>query len=187
VPGPPSSLDLSVLSGESVRVALSPPLSDGGAPVMSYVVDWDPAPGVPAVQVVTTRVNTGPNEAQRCRTSVTDVDEVQLIASSATPVAEVQRVTVTRASSGTFALQLDTSATGGSAQVTGDLLGSFTLANGAATAAVPFNADANTMTTAVNSIITGADVSVTRSGPDKFNAYTWDLSFRAPAGDVPDL
>jgi hypothetical protein len=120
-PGAPASVSLDVVSGSSVLVGLTPPLSDGGAAVQSYKVDWDTAPGVREVQVVRTSVNTGPNEVQTISTHCNDIDEVQTVSTAATPVLEVQRVVVSGSTGGYFTLQLDTSASGGSLQLSGQL------------------------------------------------------------------
>ena len=41
VPDAPKDAELTVLSGDSLHLAWTPPLSDGGAAVQSYRVEWD--------------------------------------------------------------------------------------------------------------------------------------------------
>ncbi len=52
VPGYPSAVEVEVLGPDGVAVSWSPPLSDGGAAVQSYEVEWDTAPGLRTVQSV---------------------------------------------------------------------------------------------------------------------------------------
>ncbi len=52
VPSIPFAVEVEVLGRDSVAVSWSPPLSDGGAAVQSYEVEWDTAPGLRTVQSV---------------------------------------------------------------------------------------------------------------------------------------
>jgi hypothetical protein len=112
-------LDLTVLSSSAIQANFSAPLSDGGAAVDSYQLQWDTNPGVQEVQTVTTGVYVGPNQIQSITTSAVPVDEVQTIKLFATPVREVQVIHVSQATGGYFFLQLDTSSYGGSLQYSG--------------------------------------------------------------------
>ena len=85
------------------------------------------------MQVVSSSVNTGPNEIQTISTSCADVDEVQTVQTTANLVQEVQQVVVSNAGTGYFTLVLDTSASGGSLQLSSQLAYN-ALAAGSATA-----------------------------------------------------
>ena len=52
-------LDLTVLSGDSIQANFSAPLSDGGAAIHSYKLDWDTDPGTQEVQYITTATDIG--------------------------------------------------------------------------------------------------------------------------------
>ena len=94
-------------------------MTDGGSEILSYEVDWDTNPGVREVQTITTSTYLGPNEIQEVVTSATTIEEIQFVTTNATQVAEVQSVTVSGATSGYFYLELDTTAFGGSMQLSG--------------------------------------------------------------------
>ena len=68
VPSAPTDALLEIVGGDSVEVAWAPPLSDGGAAIQSYQVEWDTNPGVAEVQTVTTSTYLGANELQTIRT-----------------------------------------------------------------------------------------------------------------------
>ena len=124
VPGAPQSLGLTVLSNDTIEASFTAPLSDGGAAITSYRVDWDTAPGTREVQVVSSSINTGPNEIQTIFTTCADVDEIQTVTTQIPPAAvkqEIQQVVVSNAGTGYFTLVLDTSASGGSRQLTSEL------------------------------------------------------------------
>jgi len=110
----PSSpfLDISVLSGSSIRTKFLPPLTDGGALISSYKLDWDTDPGTPEVQEIVTSVYVGPNDVQTISTSAMPVSEKQVIQTNTNSIQEIQKITVKYATAGYFFLQLDTSATG---------------------------------------------------------------------------
>ena len=52
VPSAPTDALLAIVGGDSVQTSWAPPLSDGGAAVQSYQVEWDTNPGVAEVQTV---------------------------------------------------------------------------------------------------------------------------------------
>ena len=79
-------LDLSVLSGNTIRAEFTPPLSDGGSSINSYKVDWDTDPGVHEVQMITTSTYIGANTIQSVTTSIPDVNERQIVAMTANAV-----------------------------------------------------------------------------------------------------
>ena len=112
-------LDLTVLSGDSIQANFSAPLSDGGAAIHSYKLDWDTDPGTQEVQYITTATDIGPNEIQVVTTTATDVNAVQLVDMQADSFPEVQRILVSYATGGEFFVELDTSADGGSLQYSG--------------------------------------------------------------------
>ena len=110
--------------------SVSPPLSDGGAAISSYKIDWDTNPGVQEVQLIQTSTYTGPNTIQSITTLAQDpalarVNTIQVVQSRidvSTVTAkgrEVQTVHIQAAVGGSFTLSLDTSATGGSYQISG--------------------------------------------------------------------
>ena len=91
-PAAPAAASLSPLSGTSLRLEFAAPPSDGGALLTSYRVEWDPAAAVPEVQLVTTALQTGPNEVQRVQTLAAPVYEVQTITTSAASAPSIQTV-----------------------------------------------------------------------------------------------
>lgn len=183
MPSEPLNARLSTVSQDSLQVTWDPPERDGGAAVSAYLVEWDPEPGVREVQVVTTSSNTGPNEVQTVRTFAADVDEIQRVTTSVTPVQEVQSIT-TRAApgevlGGVFTLELDTSTSGGSRQISG---------------AIGFNAPASGDRSGVREIFNAMSnigpsgvQTVSRTGPDAQGGYTWLVTFATAMGDVPAL
>ena len=82
----PGAADLSVVSGSSLQLDFEAPLTDGGAAVQSYLVEWDTDPGEQEIQLITTKTYIGANEVQLVTTSATDSNEVQYITSSAPTV-----------------------------------------------------------------------------------------------------
>ena len=80
----PVGVALQVLSGSDVQVTFEPPLTDGGAAVQSYNVEWDTDPGEQELQTITTSTYTGANEVQTLSTSAFDEDEVQVVTTNAT-------------------------------------------------------------------------------------------------------
>lgn len=91
-PSAPAAASLSPLSGTSLRLEFAAPPSDGGALLTSYRVEWDPAAAVPEVQLVTTALQTGPNEVQRVQTLAAPQYEVQTITTSAASAPSIQTV-----------------------------------------------------------------------------------------------
>ncbi|KAF1323265.1 Projectin/twitchin, partial [Globisporangium splendens] len=123
VPSEPLNVQLQTVSQDALQVTWDPPARDGGATVSPYLVEWDPEPGVREEQVVQTLSNTGANEVQTVRSFAADVDEVQQVSTTATMVQEVQSIT-TRAApgevlGGVFTIEFDTTASGGSKQISG--------------------------------------------------------------------
>lgn len=114
-------MDLTVLSQSSINAKFYPPSSDGGADIYQYKVEWDTDPGVQEVQSIATSVYVGPNEVQAITTSATSIPEQQTVSIIASKIREVQRVNVSQATGGSFFLSLDTSSTGGSFQVSGNI------------------------------------------------------------------
>lgn len=83
---------------------------------------------MPEVQRITTALDLGANEIQSITTAIEDINELQVIATSATAHGEVQRITVSPPpgesiveSAYTFAISLDTTSTGGSLQYSGQI------------------------------------------------------------------
>jgi len=72
-------LDLTVLSGTSVRTNFSAPLTDGGSAITSYKIDWDTDPGVKEIQQIVTSTYIGPNEVQVITSSADPINEKQVI------------------------------------------------------------------------------------------------------------
>lgn len=183
VPSEPLNVQLRTVSQDSLEVAWDPPDDDGGAPISAYLVEWDPEPGVREVQVVQTLSNTLANEVQTVRTFASDVDEVQQVATTATQIQEVQSIT-TRAApgevlGGVFTIELDTSAMGGSRQISG---------------VIGFNAPASGDRSGVREILNAMSnvgpsgvQSVTRTGPDAQGGYTWLVTFAAAMSDMPAI
>ena len=111
VPLAPASVDLLPLSPESIRVDFTPPSSDRGSEITSYLIEWDTDPGVREVQEVRTRSYIGANEVQEISTSIPAVNEVQTISTTADVLPAIQSVT-TSANPGSvlnseFTLELD--------------------------------------------------------------------------------
>jgi len=111
VPLAPASVDLLPLSPESIRVDFTPPSSDRGSEITSYLIEWDTDPGVREVQEVRTRSYVGANEVQEISTSIPAVNEVQTISTTADVLPAIQSVT-TSANPGSvlnseFTLELD--------------------------------------------------------------------------------
>ena len=75
VPLAPASVDLLPLSPESIRVDFTPPSSDRGSEITSYLIEWDTDPGVREVQEVRTRSYVGANEVQEISTSIPEGSE----------------------------------------------------------------------------------------------------------------
>ena len=158
-----------------MQVNIRPPLTDGGAAITSYKVDWDSDPGVHEVQTISTSVFTGPNEIQTITSSALVKPEVQIVTTSSNNIPEVQRILVKDASVGSrFFIQLDTSATGGSLQYSGF---------------IEVNAPANSTRYSVEHIISAlsnvdGSVNVTTNVIDA-NNYEYLVTFPSSMGNVP--
>lgn len=65
-PGPPVNATLAIAGGSSLTTTWSRPLSDGGAPVSGYLVEWytTAGPGESEVQMITTSAKKGVSEVQ---------------------------------------------------------------------------------------------------------------------------
>ena len=98
VPDAPVDVALDVLSGADVQVTFEPPLTDGGAAVQSYNIEWDTDPGEQEIQTITTSADEVTPEVQTVTTTANDVDEVQTLTLAATFQDEVQIVRSTVAS-----------------------------------------------------------------------------------------
>nr|AIG55740.1 secreted protein [Thraustotheca clavata] len=183
VPDPPAKVDLFVQTDHSVLVNFQPPLNDGGSGISAYEVDWDPNPGVQEVQTITTSVFTGPNEVQTITTSAQDVNTVQVVTTSATVVQEVQVITTSAAPGqtlgGGFTLQLDTTSSGGSVQLSG-VIGYTAGASGDRSCVQEI------LQSMANIGINGI-TGVTRVGPDAQGGYSWQVTFAAAMGNLPQL
>uniref|UniRef100_K3WF50 Titin n=1 Tax=Globisporangium ultimum (strain ATCC 200006 / CBS 805.95 / DAOM BR144) TaxID=431595 RepID=K3WF50_GLOUD len=171
VPSEPLNVQLQTVSQDALQVAWDPPARDGGAAVSAYLVEWDPEPGVREAQVVQTRSNTGANEVQTVRTFAADVDEVQQVSTMATLFQEVQSIT-TRAApgevlGGVFTIELDTTVSGGSKQISG-VIGYNAPASGDRSSVLE-------ILNAMSNIGSGGVQSVSRSTADPQGGYTWLL------------
>ena len=169
-------VDLKVLAGDTVENTLHAPLTDGGAAITSYKVDWDANPGVHEVQTIVTSVYTGPNEVQVITTSAAVEPELQYITTTSTEKLEVQRIRVYDSTSGRFFLMLDTTATGGSIQYSGY---------------IEQAASSNETRFSVEDIVSALSnvdgrVVVTKAEIDA-NTYDYYVTFPASMGDVPLL
>ena len=125
VPLAPASVDLLPLSPESIRVDFTPPSSDRGSEITSYLIEWDTDPGVREVQEVRTRSYVGANEVQEISTSIPAVNEVQTISTTADVLPAIQSVT-TSANPGSvlnseFTLELDLTSMGGASELSGTI------------------------------------------------------------------
>ena len=169
-------LDLTVISGEAVKVDFFSPLTDGGSAIHSYKVEWDTDPGLPEIQTLTTSTYTGPNEIQSISTYASDINEVQVVKTFATEIQEVQRIQITKATSGFFFLELDTTATGGSSQYSGYINVNY-----------PASGSRNSVEDIINEMSNVAEfgsVSVTYIYLDD-DEYQYLVEFPVSMGDVP--
>lgn len=83
VPDAPIDVALDVLSGSDVQITFEAPLTDGGAAVQAYNIEWDTDPGEQEIQTVTTTTYIGANEVQTLTSTAFDEDEVQVITTNA--------------------------------------------------------------------------------------------------------
>ena len=125
VPGQPTPL-LNLRTGSEILVDITPPSTDGGAEITSYVVDWDTHAGIREIQTIQTSVYLEPNEIQTITTAATHVNEVQIVATKADDVNEVQTISLSVelgiTLGGSFTVVFDDSASGGSAQESGSIM-----------------------------------------------------------------
>ena len=185
VPSAPTDALLAIVGGDSVQTSWAPPLSDGGAAVQSYQVEWDTNPGVAEVQTVTTSTYLGANELQTIRTFGKDVDEVQLVQTLARAHREEQWVTATAPAgstlAGTFALALDTRPTGGTLQYTGAIPASAAACCGRTSVLGMVEALQNVGNGMVSKV-KREDVSI-----DGRAGFQWQIQFNETLADLPQL
>lgn len=178
VPGKPTPL-LNIRTGSEILVDITPPTTDGGAEITSYVVDWDTKPGVREIQALQTSVYLEPNEIQTVATTASHVDEVQIIATSTADVNEVQTISLSVelgiTLGGSFSVIFDDSSTGGSAQESGSIM-----VNAAATGSAHIS-----MEEILEAMPNVGDVTVTRSGVA--GAYVWTIEFVGNERNIPQL
>lgn len=127
---------------------------------------------------------TDANEIQIITTTALDQDEVQLVTTNATALYEVQTVETDCASGGalggTFVVGLDTSRSGGSAEVSGE---------------VSYSADAEggylslkRILEAMKNVGAGGVVAVERTATDASKgSYVWTVTFATALGNLPQL
>jgi hypothetical protein len=140
-PSPPNAVSLEVVDGYSIKVGFAQPSLVGGRPVDKYKVEWDTEAFVTEVQAVRVACDTQA-EIQTITTAASDVDEIQVVRTDCstcdgTTVTEIQGIEC-RANSGTFRLQF----------------------RGVKSAPVSWDATAQELETALNSISTLSSVSV---------------------------
>jgi hypothetical protein len=184
VPDAPASADLTVYSGEELRMDWSAPLSDGGSAVHSYQVEWDSDPGTAEVQLITTSTYTHANEVQTITSYADDVSEVQTVTTSADSAgtSEIQWIRTAAVDSsytvgGEFSVALDTSSQGGSLQY-----------SGAISAVADADSDRDSVEQILEAMSNVAGIQqVTRSAADAEGGYTWSITFDASMGDVPQM
>ena len=185
VPSAPTDALLEVVSGDSLAMTWASPMTDGGAAVQSYQVEWDTNPGRAEVQTVTTSTFIGANELQTITTSAADVDEVQNVTTYAAPIREVQTVTATApvggTLAGTFALALDTRPTGGSLQYTGAIPADSSVCCG--------RTSMTAMIEALYNVGAGNVHNVSREAVDIDGGvgWRWSVTFSRALADVPQL
>ena len=193
VPSPPTAATISVVGSTMLDVTFEPPLTDGGAEVTSYQVDWDTEPGVYEIQTVQTKSWIGPNEVQTITTSAEHRDEMQVVRTTAKDEDEIQVIKTSALTDpnnpnqlgGWFTIQYDDTEFGGSVETSG-----------------PIQWDAKAMTTSpgatprttMQEILQGMQniesVSVTRTGPDSNGGYEWTITFTGTQrneGNIPQL
>ncbi|KAH8049142.1 hypothetical protein JL722_12143 [Aureococcus anophagefferens] len=185
VPSAPTDALLEVVSGDSLALAWASPMTDGGAAVQSYQVEWDTDPGRAEVQTVTTSTYIGANELQTISTSAADIDEIQNVTTVASPIREVQTVTATApvggTLAGTFALALDTRVTGGSLQYTGAIPADAATCCG--------RTSMTAMVEALSNVGSGNVYNVSREAVDVDGGvgWRWRVTFDRSLADVPQL
>jgi len=178
VPGKPTPL-LNLRTGSEILVDITPPATDGGAEITSYVVDWDTKPGVREIQTLQTSVYLEPNEIQTVTTTATHVDEVQIIATKTDDVNEKQTISLSVelgiTLGGSYTVIFDDSATGGSAQESGSIM-----VDAAATGSSHIS-----MEEILEAMPNVGDVTVTRTGVA--GAYVYTVEFVGNERNIPQL
>lgn len=147
-------------------------------------MEWDDKAGTPEVQRISTALNIDTNEVQTITTTVDDVDEVQSITSSATQQGEVQAITISPPPGENalnyqygYSLKLDTLATGGSIQYSGE---------------ISATSDASGSRSSVQEIL-GAMLNidalpqVSKSGTNPDGGHTYHITFPISMRNVPEL
>lgn len=124
------------------------------------------------------------NEVQTITTSVEDVDEVQIITTSATPKSEVQSITVSPIpgetslnSMLTYSLTLDTSASGGSVEYSGQI----------STTAMPEGSSDSLKAILSSMKNVASPPTVTKSSVNPDGGHTYWITFPTSMKDVPQM
>ena len=172
-------VNLNVLTNSAVGVTVDLPISDGGSAINSYVVEWDTNPGVREVQTIQTTTVNGSYEIQSLTTSAMARPEVQVVTSAAQAVGDIQQITVTGATGGYFFVALDTSASGGSLQYSGNIYVSYPAAG------TTDGRDAENILAAMNNVDFG--VIVTRTQGANSGDYVYLITFPPSMGNVPQM
>jgi len=170
---------LNVMSNSAVGVNVALPISDGGSAINSYVVEWDTNPGVREVQTVQTTTINGSFEVQQLTTTAMVRPEVQVVTSKAQAVPEVQQIVVSGATGGYFFVALDTSASGGSLQYSGNIYVSYPASG------TTDGRDAANIITAMANVDFGTVV--TRTAGPNTGDYVYQVTFPPTMGDVPQM
>jgi hypothetical protein len=139
---------------------------------------------VQEIQTVTTSTYTDANEIQTITTTSLDSDEVQLVTTNATVLYEIQTVETKcdpgGTLGGTFALGLDTTATGGSAEMSGEI--SFDAAGEGSY--LSLKRVLENMKNVGPGGVVGVDRAVTDSAK---GAYLWTVTFATHLGNLPEI
>ena len=147
-------------------------------------VEWDTAAGVPEVQRIATSLNLDTNEVQSITTSVEDIDEVQIITTSAAPSNEIQSITISPIPGEvslnfmlSYSLMLDTVASGGSIEYSGEI------------SATANSAGSRDSLSEIIGAMKNVDSSpiVTKSGMNPDGGHTYWVTFPTSMKDVPQM
>ena len=152
--------------------------------ILKKKVEWDKEAAIPEVQRIVTSLDLNTNEVQTITTSADDINEVQIIATSATPKEEIQTITVSPPpghssidSAWSYAIKLDTSASGGSLQYSGQI---------SATAGESgYRESMSDILGAMLNMDGLPTVSKSTQNPD--GGFTYTVIFPASMGDVPEM
>ncbi|CAM9541561.1 unnamed protein product, partial [Phaeothamnion confervicola] len=145
-------------------------------------IDWDTEPGVREVQSVRSFADTGPNEIQTVTITAADIDEVQRVVTSANAMLEIQQITVSDASSGSFMLSLDLTAGGGGIQTSGEIQYNAVSTGGYESLHDILEAMPNLGGGAVANVSAAYSVD-----SDGLYTHVWNVTFAESFGDVPQL